>query len=185
MTMLGVTVDYPVLLIGHRKQGEAGAGTLRRIGQAFALAVITAALGLTGMLFSGFPGLAQLGLFSDYRHRRGCVSDAVAAAQTDRAADLAPVSAGDPARLLRIERLRRGDALGGSRLSCAVLYLAAVGGPRLAARLRRSARCRPTRSRSMPSCGRDGRARRRASTGWCGGRLRRPYYARRRHSSGA
>ena len=23
MTMLGVTVDYPVLLVGHRKQGEA------------------------------------------------------------------------------------------------------------------------------------------------------------------
>ena len=39
MTMLGVTVDYPVLLIGHRKQGEAASGTLRRIGQAFALAV--------------------------------------------------------------------------------------------------------------------------------------------------
>jgi len=64
MTMLGVTVDYPVLLIGHRKAGEAAPGTLRRIGRAFAMAVATAALGLTGMVFSGFPGLSQLGLFS-------------------------------------------------------------------------------------------------------------------------
>ena len=45
MTMLGVTVDYPVLLIGHRKRGEAAIGTLRRIGQAFTLAVVTAASG--------------------------------------------------------------------------------------------------------------------------------------------
>ncbi|MEO8713775.1 MAG: MMPL family transporter, partial [Acetobacteraceae bacterium] len=48
MTMLGVTADYPVLLIGHRKQGEAASGTLRRIGPTLALAVASAALGLTG-----------------------------------------------------------------------------------------------------------------------------------------
>src|SRR6185437_2557341 len=64
ITMLGITVDYPVLLIGHRKQLEAAPATLRRIGPLFTLAVLTAAIGLTGMLFSGFPGLSQLGLFS-------------------------------------------------------------------------------------------------------------------------
>jgi predicted exporter len=41
ITMLGVTLDYPVLLVGHRKPGEAPAATLRRIGRAFALAVLT------------------------------------------------------------------------------------------------------------------------------------------------
>ncbi|MBV8574483.1 MAG: MMPL family transporter [Acetobacteraceae bacterium] len=130
MTMLGITVDYPVLLIGHRKQGEAAIGTLRRIGQAFTLAVVTATLGLTGMLFSGFPGLSQLGLFA--------VTGILVAAATTRwllpklivAADLAPVSAGDAARLLRIEGLRRARALGAACCAIAALYLALIGGPR-------------------------------------------------------
>lgn len=130
MTMLGVTVDYPVLLIGHRKQGEAAAGTLRRIGRAFALAVTTAALGLTGMLFSGFPGLAQLGLFS--------VTGILVAAATTRwflpklivLADLAPVPAGDPARLLRVEALRSWRWLGLAVCLGAALYLILAGGPR-------------------------------------------------------
>ncbi len=129
VTMLGVTIDYPVLLIGHRKRLEAAPATLRRIGQAFTLAVLTAALGLTGMLFSGFPGLSQLGLFS-------VVGLLVAAAATRWllprlivAADLAPVQAGDPARLLRIERWRawRGASLVVTAVAAA--YLVAVGGP--------------------------------------------------------
>ena len=134
MTMLGVTVDYPVLLVGHRKQGEAAPATLRRIGQAFTLAVLTAALGLTGMLFSGFPGLSQLGCFS-------IVGILVAAAATRWllpplivAADLAPVSAGEPARL---------------------------AAHRTAARLAWLGHWRLCRRRRMPAChavGRDGRA---------------------------
>jgi predicted exporter len=120
MTMLGVTVDYPVLLIGHRKQNEAAAGTLRRIGRTFNLAVTTAALGLTGMAFSGFPGIAQLGSFS-------AVGLLTAAAATRWilpplivAADLAPVSAGDPARLLQIEQMRRWRALGAIPIALAL-----------------------------------------------------------------
>ena len=129
MTMLGVTVDYPVLLIGHRKRGEAASGTLRRIGQAFTLAVATAAIGLTGMAFSGFPGLAQLGVFS--------VTGILAAAAATRfvlpllivAADLAPVSAGDPARLLRVERLRAWRWWALLPVAAATLWLVAIGGP--------------------------------------------------------
>ena len=153
MTMLGVTVDYPVLLIGHRKQGEAAAGTLRRIGRAFALAVTTAALGLTGMLFSGFPGLAQLGLFS--------VTGILVAAATTRwflpklivLADLAPVPAGDPARLLRVEALRSWRWLGLAVCLGAALYLILWPAARVGnASLSRSALCPPARSPSMPSC---------------------------------
>ena len=129
VTMLGVTVDYPVLLIGHRKQMEAAPATLRRIGQAFTLAVLTAAIGLTGMLFSGFPGLSQLGLFS--------MTGILVAAATTRwllprlivAANLAPVFTGDPTRLLRIERLRALRGLGVAACAMAAGYLLLVGGP--------------------------------------------------------
>lgn len=131
MVMLGVTVDYPVLLIGHRKHGEAAWGTLRRIGPAFNLATTTAALGLTGMIFSGVPGIAQLGLFS--------VVGVVLAAAATRfllpplivAADLAPVASGDPAWLARVEQLRKWRAWGLVPVSAAAIYLAAIGGPRL------------------------------------------------------
>jgi predicted exporter len=135
MTMLGVTVDYPVLLVGHRKVGEAAPATLRRIGQAFTLAVITAALGLTGMLFSGFPGLSQLGCFAI-----GGVL--VAAAATwwllpilIVAVDLAPVASGESARLLRIERLRAWRIWCIGACAIAGVGLLAMGGPRLESNL--------------------------------------------------
>ncbi len=131
MTMLGVTVDYPVLLVGHRKQGEEAAGTLRRIGPTLVLAVITAALGLTGMLFSGLAGLAQLGLFA--------ATGVLAAAAATRwllprlivLADLAPVSAGAPAVLLRVEKFREFRMWGLLPIGVAAGYLLWLGGPSL------------------------------------------------------
>ena len=129
MTMLGVTVDYPVLLIGHRKRGEAAPDTLRRIGQSFNLAVLTAALGLTGMVFARFPGLSQLGVFS--------MAGILAASAVTRfvlpklivAADLAPVSAGDASRFARIEGFRRGRLAVLGLAGAAALVLALSGGP--------------------------------------------------------
>ena len=106
MTMLGVTVDYPTLLIGHRKQGEAAPATLRRIDRAFVLAVTTCVLGLTGMIFSGFPGLAQLGVFSTVGLVTGALATRWILPPLIVAADLAPVPAGSAARLLRVEALR-------------------------------------------------------------------------------
>lgn len=129
-TMLGISVDYPVLMIGHRKRGEPAGDTRARIGRAFVLAVATATLGLAAMIFSGFPGLVQLGAFS-------AVGLAVCAVLTwfglpplIVAANLAPVSAGDPARSLRIERLRRWRLLGLVPVLAAAFYLALIGGPR-------------------------------------------------------
>jgi predicted exporter len=63
MTMLGVVVDYPLLLITQRRPEETLAQTARRIWPTLRLAAAAAALGLTGMIASGFPILAQLGLF--------------------------------------------------------------------------------------------------------------------------
>lgn len=124
MTMLGVSVDYPVLLIGHRKRAEVASATLRRIGFSFNLAVLTACLGLTGMVFSGFNGIAQLGCFA-------VVGLLVAAGATRWllpglivAADLAPVAAGDPRQLLRVEVLRRYRALAAVPVLAALLFLA-------------------------------------------------------------
>ncbi|MGH7056880.1 MAG: MMPL family transporter [Acetobacteraceae bacterium] len=130
MTMLGVSVDYPVLLIGHRKHGETVAGTLRRIGPAFRLAVLTALLGLTGMIFSGFPGLSQLGLFAFAGLAVAAVATRFLLAPLIRIADLAPVPAGDSARLLRIEGLRRWRGAGVAAAVTALLFLVVVGGPR-------------------------------------------------------
>ena len=63
MCMLGVVVDYPLLLVTQRGEGEALAATARRIRPTLLLAAAAAALGLTGMVASGFPILQQLGLF--------------------------------------------------------------------------------------------------------------------------
>ncbi len=130
ITMLGVSIDYPVLLIGHRKFAEAPEDTLRRIGATFNLAVLTALMGLTGMVFARLPGLSQLGVFA--------AAGLVTAAAVTRgvlprlvaAPDLAPVSLGNPARLMRAEGLRRWrlPALGGVALAAAALLVAA-GGP--------------------------------------------------------
>lgn len=129
MTMLGVTVDYPVLLIGHRKQRELAEGTLARIGGTFTLAVLTAAIGLSGMVFADVPGVAQLGMFA--------VTGLLAAAAATRfllprlivAANLAPVGAGDPALLRRIERWRRFRLGGLAVAAVAGVLLLVHGGP--------------------------------------------------------
>lgn len=129
-TMLGISVDYPVLMLGHRKRGEPAPATRARIGRAFILAVATATIGLAAMTFSGFPGLVQLGLFAAV----GLVACAMltwfALPGLIVRANLAPVSSGDPAWLGRIEALRRYRGLALLPIAAAALYLLATGGPR-------------------------------------------------------
>ncbi|WP_149538290.1 MMPL family transporter [Siccirubricoccus phaeus] len=64
MTMLGVTVDYPILLVSLRRPEEGLRQTARRIWPTLRLAAASAAIGLAAMLGSGFPGLVQLGVFA-------------------------------------------------------------------------------------------------------------------------
>ena len=107
MTMLGVSLDYPVLWIGHRRPGEPVAATSARIGRTLAVTVAGAAAGLAGMAASAFPGLAELGLFA--------ASGIVAAALATRfvlaplvvAAAIAPAERAAPPWLDRLEGLRR------------------------------------------------------------------------------
>ena len=130
ITMLGVTLDYPVLLIGHRKHGEAAPATRARIRGAFWLAVATATLGLGGLVFSGFPGLAQLGVLA-------AIGLLAAAAATwwllpplVIAARLAPVAAGEPRWLARVEAARRFRWAAIGLVLLAGAALAGMGGPR-------------------------------------------------------
>ncbi|OUJ03290.1 MMPL family transporter [Acetobacter cibinongensis] len=107
MTMLGVSLDYPVLLIGHRDRGEGPQATLRRIGPSLRLAVTTAILGLTGMVLCGLPGLVQLGVFSAVGLLSAACVTLFLMPSLIVAADLAPSVSGPSAPLARAELFRR------------------------------------------------------------------------------
>ncbi len=127
--MAGIAVDYPVLLIGHRKMGEPGAATRARIGPAFGLAVATAVLGLGGMMLSGLPGLVQLGAFSAVALAGTALATWVVLPRLVVAARLAPVAAGDAAWLPWIERARRHRVWALAPAGAVLALLAWRGGP--------------------------------------------------------
>ena len=64
VTLIGEGVDYGIYLFTQIEQHEAPQSTLRRIWPTLRLGVFTSICGFSAMLFSGFTGLAQLGLFS-------------------------------------------------------------------------------------------------------------------------
>lgn len=59
-TLIGEAVDYAIYLFMQRAAGHEASGFWRTI----RLGVMTSVAGFAAMLFSGFPGLAQLGLYS-------------------------------------------------------------------------------------------------------------------------
>ena len=120
MTMLGVTVDYPILLISQRRPGEHLAETARRIRSTLGLAALSAALGLTAMIGSGFAGLAQLGLF-------GGVGLLVGAATTIWLLPLLVPETRIVARPLSVPVLRGLERVRGRRGIVVLLALAALG----------------------------------------------------------
>ena len=130
MTMLGVVDDYPILLVTGRAPQEALRDTARRIWPTLRLAAAAAVAGLTPMLASGFPGLAQLGLFA--------ATGLIAAALVTRFLLPALLPAeGLPVRplperlaraLLRLPA-RRGAVL--AALAAVAVSLALAGGPRM------------------------------------------------------
>lgn len=63
-TLIGEAVDYAMYVFTNT--GEAGSPkqTLARIWPTLRLGMLTSVCGFAALLFSGFPGLAQLGLFS-------------------------------------------------------------------------------------------------------------------------
>jgi predicted exporter len=63
-TLIGEAVDYAIYLFTQITPGTTPDGTLTRIWPTLRLGLLTSLCGFGAMLLSGFPGLAQLGLFS-------------------------------------------------------------------------------------------------------------------------
>jgi predicted exporter len=64
VTLIGECVDYAIYLFTQIEQNGTPQGTLQRIWPTLRLGVLTSICGYSALLFSGFTGLAQLGLFS-------------------------------------------------------------------------------------------------------------------------
>lgn len=64
VTLIGEGVDYAIYLFTQIEENGTPQRTLQRIWPTLRLGVLTSICGFSAMLFSGFNGLAQLGLFS-------------------------------------------------------------------------------------------------------------------------
>ena len=63
--LIGEAVDYSIYLFIQSEAGEAGRKSwIDRVWPTVRLGVLTSLFGFASLLFSGFPGLAQLGLYS-------------------------------------------------------------------------------------------------------------------------
>jgi predicted exporter len=63
-TLIGESVDYAIHLLIASERGIARDSAMARIWPTLRLGVLTSIVGSAALLLSGFPGLAQLGLFS-------------------------------------------------------------------------------------------------------------------------
>ncbi len=63
-TLIGVAIDYPIHVFSHLRPASSPSSVVRRLWPIMRLGAVTTAVGYGAMLFSGFPGLSQLGLFA-------------------------------------------------------------------------------------------------------------------------
>ena len=64
ITLLGVTIDYPLHLFSHLRKGETAALAMQRIWGTLRLGVITTCIGYLVLITTDFTGLQQLGVFT-------------------------------------------------------------------------------------------------------------------------
>jgi predicted exporter len=63
-TLLGVAQDYPIHLLAHLEPGVDALATARRIWSTLATGVVSTCIAYLTFVFSGVPGLEQLGIFT-------------------------------------------------------------------------------------------------------------------------
>ena len=128
-TMLGVAVDYPILLTALRHPDEDLPAAAQRTWPTLRLAAAAAVAGLAAMVGSGFPGLVQLGLFAGAGLVTAALATRWALPHLLPRATVAPRPLPDAiARpLLALAGHRRGAL---AVVAVAGLLLAALGGPR-------------------------------------------------------
>lgn len=64
ITLLGVTIDYPIHLFSHLRSGEAATRSVSRIWKPLSLGVVTTCIGYLVLVTTDFNGLRQLGVFT-------------------------------------------------------------------------------------------------------------------------
>ncbi len=64
VTLIGVSVDYPLHLVTRLRSEAVESAAMRRIWPALILGVLTTIFGFLPMVLSSFPGVAQLGVFT-------------------------------------------------------------------------------------------------------------------------
>jgi predicted exporter len=64
ITLIGIAVDYPIHYFSHLQHAQREDGSLRHLWSTLLLGVLTTVLGFSSLIFSGFTGLSQLGVFS-------------------------------------------------------------------------------------------------------------------------
>src|SRR5205814_151846 len=64
VTLIGEGIDYAIYLFTQKPAGSTPQAAFQRIWPTLRLGVLTSVCGFSAMLFSGFTGIAQLGLFS-------------------------------------------------------------------------------------------------------------------------
>jgi predicted exporter len=98
VVLIGEAIDYAIYFYAERRSGELPAASFARIWPTLRLGLAVSAASFCAMLFAGFPGLAQLGLFA--------VTGLAAAAAVARwVLPAVPVRAAEPRGLDRIARL--------------------------------------------------------------------------------
>lgn len=128
MTMLGVAVDYPILLLTQRRPQESLTTAARRIWPTLRLAALAAIIGMAAMLAADFPGLRQLGLFA----AAGLLASALVTRHLlpRLAGGIAIAARPLPApALAALAALPRGRPVALALIGLATLGLLAIGGP--------------------------------------------------------
>jgi predicted exporter len=64
ITLIGIAVDYPIHFFAHLQHAQRNNNSIRHLWSTLLLGVLTTVLGFSSLIFSGFTGLSQLGVFS-------------------------------------------------------------------------------------------------------------------------